>query len=226
MSGSVDPFKRPGLGPYLREPFLSTWQVLVVFRLDRLTRSLGDFEAIWKFLEANGKTLVSVSGQMDFGTSTGRFMGRQFVMFAEYERQMIQARIKNAYDTARAAGKYPGLQFLFGYVPVKLPGKGWGLEPHPIYGTIVEQAADRLIAGESLSAICRWLDAEGTATPRNAVREYKGKKALQEDARWNQTSLAVILKSPAVIGEATVNDGKVQRGKTLVPVWLSSEQSR
>jgi site-specific DNA recombinase len=128
---------------------------------------------------------------------------------------MIRARIKNAYDAARANGKYPGLQFPFGYIPVKLPGKGWGLEPHPIYGPIVDQAADRLIAGESLSAICRWLDAEGIPTPRNAVREHKGKKAVQENARWNQTSLAAILRSPAVIGEATVYDNNVHRSKTL-----------
>jgi site-specific DNA recombinase len=215
VSGVVSPFDRAGLGPYLREPLLSTWTVLVVFRLDRLTRSIADFEDIWKFLEANSKTLVSVSEQIDFGTTAGRSMARQLVIFAEYEREIIRARVKNAYDTARVNGKYPGLQFPFGYVPVKLPGKGWGLEPDPIYGPIVEQAADRLIAGESLSAICRWLDAEGIATPRNAVREFKGKKALQGDARWNQTSLASILRSPAVIGETTVNDGKVHRGKSL-----------
>jgi len=206
VSGSVSPFDRAGLGPYLREPLLSTWQTLVVFRLDRLTRSIADFEAIWKFLEANRKTLVSVAEQIDFDTTAGRLMARQLVIFAEYEREMIRARVKNAYDAARAAGKYPGMQFPFGYIPVKLSGKGWGLEPHPDHGPIVAQIADKVIAGESLSSICRWLDAEGIPTPRNAVREYKGKKALQEDAKWNPTSLTAILKSPAVIGGSVVND--------------------
>ena len=215
MSGAVRPFDRAGLGPYLREPLLSTWQALVVFRLDRLTRSIADFEDVWKFLEANGKTLVSVAEQIDSGTTAGRLMARQLVIFAEYEREMIRARVKNAYDAARTNGKYPGLQFPFGYVPVKLAGKGFALEPHPIYGPIVEQAADRLIAGESLSAICRWLDAEGISTPRNAVREHKGKRAVRENTRWNQTSLAAMLRSPAVIGEATVNDDNVHRSKTL-----------
>jgi len=215
VSGAVRPFDRAGLGPYLREPLLSTWTVLVVFRLDRLTRSIADFEAIWKFLEANGKTLVSVAEQIDFGATAGRLMARQLVIFAEYEREMIRARVKNAYDAARANGKYPGMMFPFGYMPVKLSGKGWGIEPHPIYGPIVEQVADRFIAGESLSAICRWLDAEGIPTPRNVVREYKGSKALRKDARWNQTSLAAILRSPAVIGETTVNDNNIHRAKPL-----------
>jgi len=171
VSGAVSPFDPAGLGPYLREPLLSTWQVLVVFRLDRLTRSIADFEAIWKFLEANGKTLVSVAEQIDFGTTAGRLMARQLVIFAEYEREMIKARVKNAYDAARAAGKYPGMMFPFGYIPSKLPGKGWGLEPHPVYAPIVSQIAERVIGGESLSAISRWLDAEGIPTPRNSRAE-------------------------------------------------------
>ena len=186
MSGAVNPFDRAGLGPYLREPLLSTWQVLVVFRLDRLTRSIADFEAIWRFLEANGKTLVGVAEQIDFGTTAGRLMARQLVVFAEYEREMIRARIKNAYDAARANGKYPGLQFPFGYMPVKLPGKGWGLKPHPIYGPIVEQAADRLIAGESLSSICRWLDTEGIRrheTPFASTRAGKPYRRMRGGTR-------------------------------------------
>jgi site-specific DNA recombinase len=127
VSGAVSPFDRAGLGPYLREPLFSTWTVLVVFRLDRLTRSIADFEAIWKFLETNGKTLVSVTEQIDFGTTAGRLMARQLVIFAEYKQEVIRAHVKNAYDAAQKAGKYPGLQFPFGYIPVKLPGKGWVL---------------------------------------------------------------------------------------------------
>lgn len=215
VSGAVSPFERAGLGPYLTEPLLSTWQVLVVFRLDRLTRSIADFETVWKFLESNGRTLVSVAEQIDFGTTTGRLMARQLVTFAEYEREIIRARIKNAYDTARANGRYPGMQFPFGYMPVRLPGKGWGLEPHPVYGPIVGQIADRLIAGESLSAIARWLDTVGIPTPRNAVREYKGKKTAQQDAKWNQTSLTAILKSPAIIGETSINGESTHKPQAL-----------
>jgi site-specific DNA recombinase len=215
VSGAVSPFDRAGLGPYLCEPLLSTWTVLVVFRLDRLTRSIADFEAVWKFLEAHGKTLVSVAESIDFGTTAGRLMARQLVIFAEYEREMIRARIKNAYDAARASGKYPGMMFPFGYIPSKLPGKGWGLEPHPVYGPIVEQIADRVIAGESLSAICRWLDSEGIPTPRNAVREYKGRKTVDADAKWNTTSITAFLKSPAIIGETAVADSNGNGAKAL-----------
>lgn len=205
VSGAVSPFDRPGLGPYLRKPLIDSWSALVVFRLDRLTRSIADFEALWKFLEAHGKTLVSVAEQIDFGTTAGRLMARQLVIFAEYEREMISQRVKNAYEAAQKQGKWPGLQFPFGYIPYKLEGKGWGLMPHPIHAATVSKIAERMIGGESLSAICRWLDAEHVPTPRNAVREYKGKKPPDKAAKWNTTSVAAILRSPAIIGEVTVN---------------------
>ena len=229
MSGAVSPFDRAGLGPYLREPLLSTWQVLVVFRLDRLTRSIADFETVWKFLEANGKTLVSVAEQIDFGTTAGRLMARQLVIFAEYEREMIKARVKNAYDAARGRGKYPGMMFPFGYIPVKLPEKGWGLDHHPVYADIVVEIVERVLGGESLgseslSSICRWLDEAGIPTSRNVVRQYgnaireqQGKKPKPlKDAKWNTTSLTAILKSPAIIGEVTVTtEGKDEEGKYI-----------
>lgn len=213
ISGAMSPFARPGLGPYLRKPLLDTWDILVVYRLDRLTRSIADFEALWKLLEANGKTLVSVSEQIDFGTAAGKLMARQLVIFAEYEREMIRARVKSAYDAARAQGKYPGMQFPFGYMPSKLPGKGWELVPHPEYAPIVAQIADRVITGESLSSICQWLNDTGIPTPRNAVREYGNQRRIQEGkkpkpvpaAKWDTTSLVTILKSPRIIGEGTVN---------------------
>ena len=205
VSGALSPFDRPGLGPYLRKPLLNTWQVLVVPRLDRLTRSLDDFQEIWRLLETEGKALVSIGEQMDFGTEHGILMARQLVMFAEYERSLIRKRIKAAYDALVVNGQYPGNAFPFGYIPVKSETRGWRLEPHPIYSVIVAEICERLLAGESLGSICRWLDAEGIPTPRNVVRMHKGRKPLDAGAQWLVPSLTKILKSPAIIGMVTVN---------------------
>jgi site-specific DNA recombinase len=204
ISGAMSPFDRPGLGPYLRKPLLDTWQVLVVYRLDRLTRSIRDFENLWKFLEANKKTLVSVAEQIDFGTPHGRLMARQLVLFAEYEREMIKARTKNAYDTTKQKGRYPGGWFPFGFWPAQLPSGGWVLDHHDYYADILRDVVDRLLAGESLSALCRWLNAEGIPTSRNIVRQYGNERRIQEgrtpnpipEAKWDTTSLTAIRKTP------------------------------
>jgi site-specific DNA recombinase len=117
-SGAMSPFNRPGLGPYLRRPLLDTWKLLVVPSLDRLTRSLDDFLDIWTLLETEGKGLVSLGEQMDFGTDHGMLMARQIVMFAEYERKMIRKCIKLAHDALVVNGQYPGNSFPFGYIPI------------------------------------------------------------------------------------------------------------
>src|SRR5271165_2695852 len=52
VSGSVSPFERPGLGPWLRDDRLSQWDGLCVAKLDRLTRSLIDFVTLMSWLEA------------------------------------------------------------------------------------------------------------------------------------------------------------------------------
>ena len=228
ISGAVSPFDRPGLGPYLRRPLLDTWQVLVVYRLDRLTRSIEDFEKLWKCLEANGKTLVSVAEQVDFGTPAGRLMARQLVLFAEYEREMIKARVKSAYDAARSRGQYTGMQFPFGYIPAKLSGKGWELVPHPEYGPLVEDIADRVIAGEKLTAICQWLEDTGIPTPRNVVRMYGNERRIAEGkqpkliptSKWDTTSLVSILKSPTIVGKTTA-DGKTFRDSSGMAIRQS-----
>src|SRR5262249_54550541 len=168
VSGAVSPFDREGLGPWLCEPLLDRWQVLAVAKLDRLTRSILDFETLWKFLEAHDKTLVSVAEDMDYSTPGGRLMARQFVMFAEQEREMIRGRVKDAYDRAHSHGQYTGMQFPFGYIPVKLVPTGWGYEIHPVYGPTLAEVVDRLLAGESLGSLCRCLDRHGIPTPRNA----------------------------------------------------------
>jgi site-specific DNA recombinase len=203
VSGAVSPFDREGLGQWLKEPLLDRWQILAVSKLDRLTRSILDFEELYKFLEAHDKTLVSVAEDLNFSTPAGRLMARQLVMFAEYEREMIRGRIKDAYDSLHARGQYAGMQFPFGYVPVKLDPKGWGFKVHPVYGPTLAAVVDRLLAGESLHSLCRWLDSEGIPTPRNAVREYHGKPA--QAAHWKTQSLTKILYSPAIVGAVTAN---------------------
>ena len=45
VSGSISPFERPGLGPWLQEDRLNMWDAIIVAKLDRLTRSLFDFVA-------------------------------------------------------------------------------------------------------------------------------------------------------------------------------------
>jgi site-specific DNA recombinase len=199
VSGAVPPGKRPKLGPWLKR--LDEWDAIVVARFDRLSRSVRDFADFCVWLEENGKVLVCLDPSIDMSTASGRAFAGMLAVFAQFERETIAQRVKDAYDSARVNGRYAGGQQAFGYRPVKL-AKGWGFEPDPEYAPIVDEMADRLLAHQSLNVIARWLNDSGVPTSRNLVRIRGGKPV--RPSRWQATTITKILASPAVLG-ATVN---------------------
>ncbi|HEY3977687.1 MAG TPA: recombinase family protein, partial [Streptosporangiaceae bacterium] len=89
VSGSIAPWDRSELGPWLSDVRAGSWDTLVVAKLDRVSRSLLDFAKLLKWCQAHGKTLVSVAESLDFGTPTGQFVGKILILFAEFERDMM-----------------------------------------------------------------------------------------------------------------------------------------
>jgi len=216
VSGSVNPFERPGLGPWLRDDRLGMWDAICVAKLDRLTRSLFDFVTLISWLEARGKTLVCLDPVLDLSTPAGRAFASVAMSFAEFERETIAARVRDAYQKLQATGKYAGGQVPFGYRPVKL-AKGWGYEPDPEYGPIVAEMADRYVRYESLGSIARWLNKAGVPTPWNVTRIRNGKPV--KDSIWTTASVRKILRSEAILGATVMTDGTPVRDESGVIVY-------
>jgi site-specific DNA recombinase len=76
---------------------LDEFDGILAVRLDRVSRSLAQFLALWQHLDSAGKTIISVSEQLDFSTPVGRLLVNMLVMFSQFEREMIQSRVKDAY---------------------------------------------------------------------------------------------------------------------------------
>src|ERR1035437_4373088 len=128
VSGAVSPFNRPDLGPWLSdETKVIQWDVLCIAKLDRLSRSLIDFANLLRWCEDNGKTIVSVSESLDFGTATGRLLANLLMLFAEFEREQIRERRKAAAKYLRETGQYGGGRVPFGYVPERQGTRGYRL---------------------------------------------------------------------------------------------------
>jgi DNA invertase Pin-like site-specific DNA recombinase len=81
---------------------------LVVSRLDRLTRSLLDFAEIVDRAQASGWTLIVVEQAFDLGTSSGRAMAGMLAVFAQFERDLISERTRDALAVRRAQGIHTG----------------------------------------------------------------------------------------------------------------------
>jgi site-specific DNA recombinase len=145
-------------------------------------------------------------------------IARQLVIFAEYEREMISQRVRDACHAMNQRGQYPGGTFPFGYLPTKLEPKGWAFMPHPVYSATVTEIVNELLGGESLGVICRWLEESEIPTPRNVVRLYGNEIRAREgrplkpipEAHWHPTSLTKMLRSPAIIGEVATTGGPLR----------------
>lgn len=186
VSGSVSPFEREDLGPWLTEPAkIAQWDVLVIAKLDRLTRSLKHFDEMVSWLDRHGKTLVSVSESLDLSSSTGRMFANLLAMFAQFERERIGERRREAGVHMRANGWWQGGQPPYGRRPVQV-GNHQILEVCPEERAVVERMAHEVIHGKARRAVARGLTADGIPTPNGA-------KA------WSERTITKILTSEDVV---------------------------
>jgi site-specific DNA recombinase len=172
VSGAVPPFDRPDLGPWLTDPEkIARWDVLMVAKLDRLTRSLRDFDDLRIWCDAQGKTIVSVSESIDLSTSIGRMFANLLAMFAQFERERMSERRADAARKARREGRYDGRAIPFGYAV----DDNLRYLKDPVYAPLAaEMAADRT-AGRTFSWISRKLNDRGIP-PRGGAPVWRADK--------------------------------------------------
>src|SRR5947209_2948030 len=94
---------RPALHQLLADITAGRVDTVVVYKIDRLTRSLADFAKIVEILDARGASFVSVTQQFNTTTSMGRLTLNILLSFAQFEREVIGERIRDK----RASGDQP-----------------------------------------------------------------------------------------------------------------------
>ena len=87
---------------------LRAGDVVVVFKLDRLSRSLKDLLLTLEKIELAGASFLSLTETIDTGTPAGRMMMQIVGSFAEFERAMLRERTRYGLEAARAAGRVGG----------------------------------------------------------------------------------------------------------------------
>jgi DNA invertase Pin-like site-specific DNA recombinase len=87
---------------------LRNGDTLVVWKLERLSRSLKDLLMVLEKIEASGAHFQSLTEAIDTGTPAGRMMMQIVGSFAEFERAMLRERTKNGLDAARKEGRVGG----------------------------------------------------------------------------------------------------------------------
>src|SRR5262249_10072855 len=192
---------RPALQQLLADVRWGKIDIVLVYKVDRLTRSLADFAKLIELFDAHGVSFVSVTQSFNTSSSMGRLTLNVLLSFAQFERELIGERVRDA------ASKRKGL-WVGGPVPL-----GYAAVDKKILVVAAEAATVRTIfelylARGSVRALAEGLDRQGIRSkprPLSNGRTIGGK-------RFGVGALAHLLKNRFYIGEV-VYRGEVYRGE-------------
>lgn len=156
---------------------------IIVYKLDRISRSLSDFARLSEELEQHGVKLISYGENLDTGSPMGMMLVRLLIMFAEMEQKTISARIRDNYY-ARAEMKKP-----LGGAPPYGYNRDWTV--NPAEAETILSVFQQALCGKSLDQLAQTLNGRGIPSP-------KGKK-------WTGMQISRMLRNPVYVkGSAEV----------------------
>jgi DNA invertase Pin-like site-specific DNA recombinase len=107
--------ERPALQLLLQDIRAGKIDVVVAYKVDRLTRSLADFAKLVELFEAHGVSFVAVTQQFNTTTSMGRLTLNVLLSFAQFERELASERIRDKFAASRRKGMWMGGTVPLGY---------------------------------------------------------------------------------------------------------------
>jgi site-specific DNA recombinase len=107
--------ERPALQRLFADIHAGKVQVIVIYKLDRLSRSLLDFARMMDVFDQHGVYFVAVTQQLNSASSMGRLVLNVLLSFAQFERDIIAERTRDKIAAARRKGKWSGGMPLLGY---------------------------------------------------------------------------------------------------------------
>jgi site-specific DNA recombinase len=155
--------ERPAIKRLLRDIEAGLIDVVVVYKIDRLSRSLMDFAKLVDVFERHNVTFVSVTQQFNTTTSMGRLTLNVLLSFAQFEREVIGERIRDKFAASRAKGLWMGGWPLLGYEV-----QDRRLVVVEREAALVRRIFDRFAKTGSALAVARELNAAGEVTKRRS----------------------------------------------------------
>ncbi|MBA3667722.1 MAG: recombinase family protein [Sphingomonas sp.] len=188
---------RPALKQLLDDVAAGKIDVIVVYKVDRLTRSLADFARIVDTLDKAGASFVSVTQAFNTTSSMGRLTLNVLLSFAQFEREVTSERIRDKV----AASKRKGI-FMGGPVPI-----GYRLESRKLIIQEAEAATVRTIFRryvelQSIGNLADTLAADGVLTKKRVFRDGRTVGGIP----FTTGPLAALLKNPVYIGQVRQGD--------------------
>jgi DNA invertase Pin-like site-specific DNA recombinase len=153
--------ERPALKRLVADIQEGLVDVVVVYKIDRLSRSLVDFTKLVEVFDANQVTFVSVTQSFNTTTSMGRLTLNILLSFAQFEREVIGERIRDKVAASRKRGMWMG-----GFVPLGYDVRERKLLVNDAEAALVRRIFQGFVEMESCTRLVQVLRAEGATTKR------------------------------------------------------------
>ena len=180
---------------------------VLVYKIDRLTRSVTDLIKLIKLFEDNNCGFNSHTEKIDTTNAVGRMFVKMLGIFAEFERENLAERVAFGYEQKTREGHYTNTNGVYGYNYIL----GKGLEVNETEKIIVNDIYESYLKGDSMLSICKTLNNNQTPTKRGG--------------KWSQSTIRSILTNPLYIGTvryAVKSKNKLKKfetaGKDIEPI--------
>lgn len=184
---------RPAYQSLMRDAAASKFDRVVVYKLDRLSRSLRDFINTLGELEQAGVAFTSVTQQFDTGSALGRLTLGILASFAGFESDLNSERTRDAIAAAKRGGRFCGGHVPFGYDATD--------------GHLVVNAAEAVVVRELFDF---YLQLRGALPVARSLND-RG-RITRSGRRWDKAAVLRVLRSPTMAGLVAVGDS-LHRGQ-------------
>ncbi len=213
--GNLD---RPALKKLLEDIKASRVQIVVVYKIDRLTRSLMDFSKLVDIFDEHGVTFVSVTQSFNTTTSMGRLTLNVLLSFAQFEREVAGERIRDKIAASKRKGMWMGGAPPAGY---RIENRQLVIEETEI--ELVRYIFDRYLKLGNVRDLKHELGRKNITSPKRISQ--KGKPYGGQP--FSRGALYALLKNPAYVGRIShkgkIHDG-LHEGIVEQEVWQSVQK--
>ena len=198
--------QRPAFAEMMRDIEQGLITRVIVYKLDRISRSILDFSNMMERFGRRGVEFVSTTEKFDTSSPMGRAMLNICIVFAQLERETIQKRVADAYFSRSRKSFYMGGRVPYGYrlVPASIAGVRTSM-----YEIEPEEAEQIRLIYE--------LYARPECSCGDIIRHFRERGILKRGKPWGRTRLAEVLRSPVYVrADLSVYEFFRERGAILV----------
>ena len=208
---SAKDLNRPGMQRILRAVEAGQTAGIIIYKLDRFTRSRRDLEDLLPLLDRHGAALISVSEKLDTSSAMGRFFIFMLGAIAQLERETIAERVTMGMRHRRAQGGFTGGRPPAGCRVVQATDfNGKRLEADPATADTVRGAWARILSGSSLTEVAKYLTEAGVPTSYGA--------------KWTANGTRKLLLNPRLVGVLVDQETQDRTKATLRGRWAPAHR--